>query len=67
MTQNCDINYIVYSLLSTINVVHIRFSKSQMISTLTKFFEKIIYIYHTKCIPYENIHREESNGIELVV
>jgi hypothetical protein len=38
-----------------------------MMSTLTKLFDKNIYIYYTKCIPYEHIHCEESNGIELVL
>jgi hypothetical protein len=34
--------------------------------TLTKFFEKLIRIYCTKCIPYENIHCEKSSGNNLV-
>jgi hypothetical protein len=32
----------------------------------TKFFEKLIRIYCTKCIPYKNIHCEESSGNNLV-
>jgi hypothetical protein len=41
------------------------FKKSNNVN-LTKFIEKIIYLYHTKYIPYKNMHRDESNGINLV-
>jgi hypothetical protein len=48
------------------DVVHISFFKSQTMQSLTFFIEKIIYVYNTKCIPYESIHHNESNGIDLV-
>jgi hypothetical protein len=36
-----------------------------MLLTLTKLIEKIIYIYNAKYMPHENIHHDQSNGIDL--
>jgi hypothetical protein len=34
--------------------------------TLTKVFDKNVYIYHTKYIGYESIYHEESSSNDLV-
>ena len=48
------------------NIVRTGCLKSQRSHTLTKFIEKIIYIYNTNNIPYENIVPDESNDTHLV-
>jgi hypothetical protein len=54
-----------YALPPCHNIVRIGFRKSQTSLTLTKFIEKIIYIYNTECIPYLNMLDDESDSIDL--
>lgn len=42
------------------------FRKTQASQALTKFIERIIYIYNTKYIPHETKIYGESNAINLV-
>ena len=48
------------------NVVPIDFYKSQTLPTLTKCIEKIVYIYNTKHVYFENITHDVSNEMHLV-
>jgi hypothetical protein len=66
-----DINF--YSRLKIIISISTRlcfrhhkiFKKSNNIN-FNQVFRNIIFIYHTKCIPYEDGHPEDSNDINLV-
>lgn len=64
-TKNGEPFFLILPPLSH-NIARIGFLKSQISQTLTKFIEKVIYIYNTKYIPYENIFQDESNVIDLV-
>lgn len=48
------------------NIVRIGFRESQATQTLTKFIDKMIHIYNTWYIPYDNIFHDTYNGNDLV-
>ena len=48
------------------NVVPIDFCESQTLPTLTKYIDKIIYIYNTKHVYSKNITHDVSNDVHLI-